>query len=136
MTRTEIEDYVKAKSTFLTSHKHIIPASSGRKIKFNVTEQDVEHLVSDALYRTRGVLHLSDIWNLHSFFKYARYIKSEKDEKSGKTYIHFLYYEIVIDGRKMFLNIREDKQQHTATLHSITKEIKMPPPKKEDGIVP
>ena len=69
MTRTEIEDYVKARSTFLTSHKHIIPESSGRKMKFKVTERDVE----------------------------------------------------------MFLNIREDKKQHTATLYSITKEIKMPP---------
>ena len=50
MTRTEIEDYVKARSTFLTSHKHIIPESSGKKIKFGVTEKDIEHLVSDALY--------------------------------------------------------------------------------------
>ena len=64
MTRTEIEDYVKVR--------------------------DVEHLVSDALYRTR----------------------------------------------EMFLNIREDKKQHTTTLYSITKEIKMPPHKNEDGIVP
>ena len=124
MTRTEIEDYVKARSTFLTSHKHIIPESSGRKMKFKVTEQDVEHLVSDALYRTKEVFNISDIWDLHNHFHMARYIKSEKDEKSGKSYIHFHYYEIVINGRKMFLNIREDKKQHTATLHSITKEIK------------
>lgn len=124
MTRTEIEGYVKGRSTFLTSHKHIIPESSGRKMKFIVTEQDVENLVSDALYRARGVLYLSDIWILHNFFKQARYIKSEKDEKSGKSYIHFHYYEITINGRKMFLNIRENKKQHTTILYSITKEIK------------
>ena len=129
MKRTEIENYVKARSTFLTSHKHVIPESSGRKMKFKVTEQDVEHLISDALYRTREVLHLSDIWELQNYFQQARYIKSEKDEKSGKNYIHFHYYEITINDRKMFLNIREDKKQHTATLYSITKEIKNATPK-------
>lgn len=129
MNRTEIENYVKAKSTFLTSHKHVIPESSGRKMKFKVTEQDIEHLVSDALYRAREVLNISDIWNLQSFFQSAHYIKSEKDEKSGKSYIHFHYYEITINGRVMFLNIREDKKQHTATLYSITKEIKNATPK-------
>lgn len=103
---------------------HIIPESSGRKIKFKVTEQDVEHLVSDALYRAKELFCISDIWDLHNHFQQARYIKSEKDEKSGKSYIHFHYYEIVINGRKLFLNIREDKKQHTATLYSITKEIK------------
>lgn len=135
MTRTEIEDYVKAKSTFLTSHKHIIPENSGRKMKFIVTEQDVEHLVSDALYRARGVLYLSDIWILHNFFQQARYIKSEKDKKSSKSYIHFHYYEINLNGRKMFLNIRENKKQHTTTLYSITKEIKNATQKNESGIV-
>ena len=79
MKRTEIENYVKARSTFLTSHKHVIPESSGRKMKFKVTEQDVEHLIYDALYRTREVLHLSDIWELQNYFQQARYIKSEKD---------------------------------------------------------
>ena len=130
MNRTEIEDYVKARSVFLTSHKHIIPKSSGRKMKFMVTEQSVEHLVSDALYRARDVLYLSDIWNLHNYFQQALYIKSEKDEKSGKSYIHFHYYKITINGRTMFLNIREDKKRHSATLYSITKEIKNATPKK------
>ena len=130
MTRTEIENYVKAKSTFLTSQKHTIPESSGRKIKFKVTEQDIEHLVSDALYRTRNVLFLSDIWHLQNYFQQARYIKSEKDEKTEKSYIHFHYYEITINKRKMFLNIREDKKQHAATLYSITKEIKKATPEK------
>ena len=129
MNRTEIENYVKARSTFLTSHKHVIPESSGRKMKFKVTEQDIEHLVSDALYRTRGVLNISDIWNLQIYFQSARYIKSEKDEKTGKSYIQFHYYEITINGRKMFLNIREDKKQHTTTLYSITREIKNATPK-------
>lgn len=124
MNRTEIENYVKERSTFLTSHKHVIPESSGRKMKFKVTEQDIEHMVSDALYRSKGVLNISDIWNLQKYFQSARYIKSEKDEKSGKSYIQFHYYEITIKERKMFLNIREDKKQHTATLYSITKKIK------------
>lgn len=81
MNRTEIENYVKAKSTFLTSHKHVIPESSGRKMKFKVTEQDIEHLVSDALYRAREVLNISDIWNLQSFFQSA-IISSQKKMKS------------------------------------------------------
>ena len=46
MNRTEIENYVKARSTFLTSHKHVIPESSGRKMKFKVTEQDTATLYS------------------------------------------------------------------------------------------
>jgi len=129
MNRTEIENYVKSRSTFLTSHKHVIPENSGRKMKFKVTEQDIEHLVSDALYRAKEVLNLSDIWNLHNYFHSARYIKSEKDEKSGKSHIHFHYYEITINERKMFLNIRENKKQHTATLYSITKELKNATPK-------
>ncbi|MBR7024106.1 MAG: hypothetical protein IKI09_11670 [Bacteroidales bacterium] len=53
MTRTEIEERVKARSSLLLSRRHIIPESSGRKIKFSVTEKDIEHLVSDALHRTR-----------------------------------------------------------------------------------
>lgn len=130
MTRTEIENFVKARSSFLTSHKHIIPKSSGRKMKFKVTEQNIEHLVSDALYRAKDVLHLSDIWILYNYFQKARYIKSEKDEKSGKSHIHFHYYEITINERKMFLNIREDKKKHSITLYSVTKEIKNATPKK------
>ena len=91
ITRTEIENYVNARCSFLTSHKHIVPESSGRKMKFKVTEQDIEHLVSDALYRAKEVFNISDIWNLHYYFQQARYIKSEKDQKSGKSYIHFHY---------------------------------------------
>ena len=56
MTQTEIEDHVKARSSLLISRQHIIPESSGKKIKFRVTEQDIEHLVADALHRAKGAL--------------------------------------------------------------------------------
>lgn len=74
MTRTEIEDRVKARCKHLTSHKHIIPESIGKKIRFGVTEKDIEHLISDALYRTREVLFINDISSLHQYFPKARYI--------------------------------------------------------------
>ena len=123
MTRTEIEDYVKARSTFLTSHKHIIPESSGKKIKFGVTEKDIEHLVSDALYRSKGFLKLDDIPNLHNYFQKARYVKTEKEGKKGKAKVFFLYYEININGRILYLNIKQDIVWKTVRLHSITSKI-------------
>ena len=82
MTRTEIENYVKARCSFLTSHKHIVPESSGRKMKFKVTEQDIEHLVSDALYRAREVFNISDIWNLHNYFN----IREDKKQHTVTLY--------------------------------------------------
>ena len=50
LTQTEIEDRVKARSSQLLSQQHVIPESSGKKIKFRVTEKDIEHLVADALH--------------------------------------------------------------------------------------
>ena len=123
MTRTEIEDYVKARSTFLTSHKHIIPESSGKKIKFSITEKDIEHLVSDALYRAKGTLRLDDIPVLHNYFKEARYVKTEKEGKKGKAKVFFHYYEINIHGRILYLNIKQDIIWKTVRLHSITSKI-------------
>ena len=92
MTRTEIEDHIKLRSSILTSHKHTIPQSSGRQIKFIVTKKDIEHLVSDALYRAHGVFFLSDISELPSHFHRAKYIKTEKDNKSKKTNVFYHYY--------------------------------------------
>jgi len=61
MTQTEIENHVKARSSLLLTLQHVIPENSGKKIKFRVTEQDNEHLVSDALHRTKGVLLISEL---------------------------------------------------------------------------
>lgn len=126
MTRTEIEVQVKLKSSFLTSHKHTIPQSSGRQIKFIVTEKDIEHLVSDALYRAHGVFFLTDISELPSHFQQAKYIKTERDSKSKKANVFYHYYELILDNRKLYLNIKEDRQSHQKTLHSVTSRIKMP----------
>lgn len=126
MTRTEIENHVKAQCSYLISHKHIIPESSGRKIKFNVTEKDIEHLISDALYRAKGSFFISDISSLSNYFHTAVYIKTEKEEKRGKNAMHFCYYEIRINGRTLYLNIKEDKQRRQTTLYSVTAQIKKP----------
>lgn len=123
MTRTEIEERVKARSSLLLSRRHIIPESSGRKIKFSVTEKDIEHLVSDALHRTRGGLFISDISTLTQYFQKANYVKTEKEWKKGKRNVYFHYYEININGRILFLNIREDKTYKMVRLHSITDKI-------------
>lgn len=123
MTRTEIEDRVKARCKHLTSHKHIIPESSGKKIRFGITEKDIEHLISDALYRTKGVLFINDISSLQQYFPIARYIKTAKGTKKGKSRVLFHYYEININGRVMFLNIREDFTWKTVRLYSITDKI-------------
>ncbi len=56
MAQTEIEDHVKARSSLLLTRQHMIPESSGKKIKFRVTEKDIEHLVADALHRSKDVL--------------------------------------------------------------------------------
>ena len=123
MTRTEIEDNVKARSSLLLTRQHIIPESSGKKIKFRVTEQDIEHLVSDALHRTKGVLLISDISSLHHCFMRAIYIKTDRDTKHGKKEIRYHYYQLAINGRVMYLNIMENKLRKTIRLHSITATI-------------
>ena len=123
MTRTEIEKQIKARCTFLTSRKHIIPESSGKKIKFGITEKDIEHLVSDSLYRTKGTLRLEDICVLHQYFQRALYIKTEKESKKGNPKVFYHYYEININGRILYLNIKEDVIWKTTRLHSITSKI-------------
>ena len=82
LTQTEIEDRVKARSSQLLSQQHVIPESSGKKIKFRVTEKDIEHLVADALHRAKGKLFISDISTLPQHFNAAKYIESTKDTKS------------------------------------------------------
>ena len=123
MTQSEIEDHVKARSSILLSQQHVIPDSSGKKIKFRVTAQDIEHLVSDALHRTKGVLLISDINELPQYFTSAIYIKTDKDTKKGKKKVWYHYYKLVIDGREMYLNIMENKLRKTIRLHSITSKI-------------
>ena len=123
MTQTEIEDHVKARSSILLTRQHVIPESSGKKIKFRVTEQDIEHLVSDALHRTKGVLLISDIRSLPQCFKSAIYIKSDKDTKNGKKEVRYHYYQLAINGRVLYLNIMENKLRKTIRLHSITSTI-------------
>ena len=128
MTQTEIEDHVKARSSLLLSQQHVIPECSGKKIKFSVTEKDLEHLVADALHRAKGVLYLSDISELPRHFSSAKYIQSANDVKKGAKGVKFHYFEINIDGRKMYLNIKVDRKKKKTTLYSITAEIKMPTP--------
>ena len=123
MTQTEIENHVKVRSSLLLTRQHIIPESSGKKIRFGVTEKDIEHLISDALYRTREVLFINDISSLHQYFPKARYIKTEKETKKGKPRVLFHYYEITINDRVLFLNIREDFIWKTVRLYSITDNI-------------
>lgn len=124
MTQTEIENHVKARSSLLLSHQHIIPESSGKKIKFRVTEKDIEHLVADALHRAKGKLFISDISTLSHHFHAAKYIESTKDTKTGNTKVWFHYYSFILGGRTLYLNIREDKLRKTIRLHSITAIIK------------
>lgn len=128
MTRTEIEKHVKARSSYLTTHKHTIPISSGRRIRFIVTEKDIEHLVSDALFRAHDAFFLSDISELPTYFQQAKYVKSEKDSKNKRIKVFFHYYELVLNDRKFFLNIKEDRETHQKTLHSVTAKLKMPTP--------
>ena len=124
MTRTEIEDHVKARSSVLLSLQHIIPESSGKKIKFRVTEKDIEHLVADALYRAKGILFINDISTLPNHFSSARFIETTKDTKNGNKKVWFHYYKMTIGERVLYLNIIEDKQRKTIRLHSITSIIK------------
>ena len=123
MTQSEIEEHVKARSSLLLSRQHVISDSSGKKIKFRVTGQDIEHLVSDALHRAKGVLLISDISALPQYFNSAIYVKTEKDTKKGKKEVWYHYYKLIIDGREMYLNIMENKQRKTIRLHSITSKI-------------
>ena len=124
MTQTEIEDHVKARSSLLLTRQHVIPESSGKKIKFRVTEQDIEHLVADALHRAKGKLFISDISTLPQYFNAAKYIETTRDTKTGKKKVWFHYYKIVVGGRSLYLNIREDKLRKTIRLYSITAIIK------------
>lgn len=82
--RTEIENEVKARSSVLLSKRHTISEKSGRKIRFNITEKDIEHLVSDATGRAKGTLYISDIPNLHRSFKSAIFVRSNKEAKKRR----------------------------------------------------
>ncbi len=124
MSQTEIEDRVKARSSVLLTRQHIIPESSGKKIKFRVTEQDIEHLVADALHRAKGKFFISDISTLPQYFNNAKFIETTKDTKTGNKKVWFHYYTVMIGGRVLYLNIREDKLRKTIRLHSITSIIK------------
>lgn len=64
-----IDISIKRRSTYLTSHQHIVVDAEGRQLKLYVGERDIEHLVSDALGRSKGVLRLSDISTLHTHLK-------------------------------------------------------------------
>ena len=123
MMQTEIENHVKARSSVLLTKQHIIPESSGKKIKFRVTEQDIEHLVSDALHRTKGILFISEISALPQYFEKAIYVKTDKDTKKRKKEVWYYYYKLVIGDRVMYLNIMENKVRKTIRLHSITTKI-------------
>lgn len=135
MSQSDIEKHAKARSSLLLSHQHVIPQSSGKKVKFSVTEKDIEHLVADALHRAKGVLYISDISNLPRYFGDAKYIQSANEIKKHLKGVKFHYYEITIDGRKMFLNIRVDRNKKKTTLYSITPEIKMPNPQNGIGTI-
>lgn len=84
MTRTEIEDHIKLSSSILTSHKHTIPQSSGRQIKFIVTKKDIEHLVSDALYRAHGVFFFLISTSYPPIFIKQNILKQKKTTKARK----------------------------------------------------
>lgn len=124
MSQTEIEDRVKARSSVLLTRQHIIPENSGKKIKFRVTEKNIEHLVADSLHRAKGALYISDICELPKYFDQAKYIRSAKENKKNLKGVSFHYYEITIRGKKIYLNIRIDRKKKESFLYSITTEIK------------
>ena len=124
MSQTVIEDRVKARSSQLMSQTHFVTDTKGKKLKFRVTDKDIEHLVDDALHRAKGVLYASDIPTLTEYFSKAVFIKTEKDTKKHSKGVYFHYYQIDIDGRLMYLNFRDDRIRHRTNLHSITIEIK------------
>ncbi|MBR4391813.1 MAG: hypothetical protein IKT08_06890 [Bacteroidales bacterium] len=124
MTQTEIEDHVKARSSQLMSQTHFVTNNQGKRLKFKVTDKDIEHLVDDALHRAKGVLYISDLPALPDYFSKAVFVKTEKDTKKYVRNVLFHYYQIDINGRTLFLNFREDRQRRRTNLHSITTEIK------------
>ena len=106
------------------SQTHFVTNTNGKKLKFRVTDKDIEHLVDDALHRAKGVLFVSDIPILPEYFPQAVFIKTEKDTKKHSKGVYFHYYQIDINGRLMYLNFKDDKLRHRTNLHSITTEIK------------
>ena len=124
MTQTEIEGHVKARSSVLMSQTHFVTNTLGKKLKFRVTEKDIEHLIDDALHRAKGILYISDLPVLPDYFSKAVFVKTEEDTKKHIKGVFFHYYQIDINGRILFLNFREDRLRRRTTLHSITTEIK------------
>ena len=125
--RTEIGNMVRARSSSLMSKEHFVIKEDGKKLKFKVTEKDVEHLISDALGLAKGTLYISDIPNLGKAIEKAIFA-GKGDDKDGRKWVKYYYYEIKISNRKMYLNIEKDRKRNRTTLHSITKSIK----KKKD----
>ena len=124
MTQSEIEYHVKARCSQLMSQTHFVTNTQGKKLKFRVTNKDIEHLVDDALHRAKGALYINDLPALPEYFPKAVFVKTEKDSKKQIRGVFFHYYRIDINGRILFLNFREDRQRHHTNLHSITTGIK------------
>lgn len=135
MTQSEIENHVKARSSQLISQNHFVLNDRGKKLKFKVTDKDIEHLIDDALHRAKGVLYISDIPMLPEYFSQAMFLKTEKDTKKHVRGVFFHYYQIEIDGRILFLNFKEDRLRRRTNLHSITIEIKKAISQTEDGFM-
>ena len=135
MTQTEIENHVKARCSRLMSQTHFVTNTQGKRLKFKVTNKDIEHLVDDALHRAKGILFISDLPALPDYFSKAVFVKTEKDTKRQTKGVFFHYYRIDINGRILFLNIREDRLRHRTNLHSITTETKEATSIIEDGFV-
>ena len=135
MTQTEIENHVKARSSRLIAQTHFVINALGKKLKFKVTNKDIEHLVDDALHRAKGILFISDLPALPDYFSKAIFVKTEKDSKKHVNGVFFHYYQIEINGRTLFLNFREDRLRHRTNLHSITIETKKVTPENRDDFM-
>lgn len=124
LSRTEIENRVKKQSRHLTSRKHTFTLKDGRRIKFSVTNKNIEHYISDAGGRAKGVLNISDIKNLDKSFSHAVHVSSAGDVKKRSGGVKFHYFETSINGKTIYLNGKEDKKKKKNEIYSITKEIK------------
>lgn len=124
LSRAEIDARVKKQASHLTRKAHYLTLKNGKRLKFYISDKNIEHLVSDAGGRAKGALNISDIQKLDASFSKAVHVNSADDIKKVGSGIKYHYFRTKVTRKTIFLNIKEDKRKRRVELHSITKEIR------------
>ena len=108
------------------------------KNKSNIRVRIIDWSCSPGLPAVSGTLRYSRSLGMSCLNKLCPFKTKNGSANEIKKHlkgVKFHYYEITVDRRRLFLNIRVDRNKKKTTLYSITPEIKMPNPQKGIGTI-